>query len=371
LTGDNFLILSFMWARKYSRCRKCGTTEEKHRAKGFCARCYQQEIEKKHKSHPRGLKIASKVLTKHHLIEEYFKRKKSPTDIAKECGCTRQFVYKKMKELEIPLRTKRSARRIALNQNKLVFERTDAEGHSHSVVLHKVTLNEKFFSTWANEMAYVLGVIYTDGCLSYRKQVTKTTTRRLPSLSIAQKEPEFLRKILVLMGCNAKIQFRQRRKYGNIVAGAVYSFNIDCTPIFQDLLRLGLNPTKSLNVEFPSIPREYVRHFIRGCWDGDGSVYYEKRRPNYIRASFVSGSLKFIEGMFTEFDKAGFSKRKIYIKQGKVPSYYFRYTGSHCIKLYHYLYDNVPSTQYLERKYKLFKQFCDKHQNRLFKAIYL
>jgi hypothetical protein len=354
-----------MWARKFERCVNCGTTEIKHLARGLCSKCYNIDIERKHKDLERKRGIAGTKLTKKYLIEQYFKQSKSLSDIAKECSCSRQYVHKKALEYNLPLRSLRSARRIALNQNKLVFERTDAGGHTHSVVLHKVKLNKKFFSTWTNEMAYVLGVIYTDGCLSYRKQVTKTTIRRLPSLSIAQKEPEFLRKILVLMGCNAKVHFRERKKYGNIVAGAVYSFNIDCTPIYHDLVRLGLNPNKSLNVEFPNIPKEYVRHFIRGCWDGDGSVYHETGK-NYLIANFYSGSLKFIEGILTELEKIGLPKRTVHMTKAIQPSYYFKFYGEQCIKLYHYLYNNVPSTQYLERKYKLFKQFCDKHQNRLF-----
>jgi hypothetical protein len=252
-----------------------------------------------------------------YLIEQYFKHGESLSDIAKKCSCSRQYVHKKAMEYKLPMRSLRSARKIALERNKLVFKRTDAEGHSHSIVLQKVKLNEKFFSSWTPEMAYVLGVIYTDGCLSYRKQLTKTTTRRLPSLSIAQKEPEFLKKILVLMDCNAKIHFRERKKYGNTVAGAIYSFNIDCTPIYTDLLKLGLSPNKSLNVKFPEMPPEYVRHFIRGCWDGDGTVYIE-RRTNKICASYVSGSLQFIQGILGELERVDYQKGQYMYEKAKI-----------------------------------------------------
>jgi hypothetical protein len=52
---------------------------------------------------------------------------------------------------------------------------------------------------------------------------------------------------------------------------------------------------------------------------------------------------------------AGLPERKIYIHKGKNPSYYIKVTGTQVPKLYHYLYDNVPESQYLGRKYKLFK----------------
>jgi len=38
---------------------------------------------------------------------------------------------------------------------------------------------------------------------------------------------------------------------------------------------------------FPKIPDEYIRHFVRGCWDGDGTVYIEKRNGNLKLRLFV------------------------------------------------------------------------------------
>jgi hypothetical protein len=47
-------------------------------------------------------------------------------------------------------------------------------------------------------------------------------------------------------------------------------------------------------------------------------------------------------------------RKKIYINKGKNPSYYIKVTGTQVPKLYHYLYDDVPESQYLGRKHKLF-----------------
>lgn len=63
--------------------------------------------------------------------------------------------------------------------------------------------------------------------------------------------------------------------------------------------------------------------------------------------------------MMRYLKKAGLPERAIYKTKGKPPSYYMRYSGYQCKKLFHYLYDNVPPTQYLERKYNLFKNFSD------------
>ena len=145
------------------------------------------------------------------------------------------------------------------------------------------------------------------------------------------------------------------------MCGSVYYFNIACSVIYPDLVRLGMKTTKSLDIEFPTIPQQYVRHFIRGCWDGDGSVYFEKGR-RHLTASFYSGSRLFIEVMLSELEKAGLPKRTIYTLQRKHPSFYFKFRGNNCIKLYHYLYDDAPPTQYLDRKHALFRKYADQQK---------
>jgi hypothetical protein len=62
-----------------------------------------------------------------------------------------------------------------------------------------------------------------------------------------------------------------------------------------------------------------------------------------------------VEALVTALKDAGFPDREIYINKGKKPSYYMRVTGTQVPNFYHYLYDAVPSTQYLERKLNLFR----------------
>lgn len=348
-----------MWTRNHEKCRKCGTTAIKHLARGLCISCYHKDIEGKHKKHRRGLRIAAVKLTREYLIRAYLKEQRSLSEIAKECGCSRQYVYKKMREFDIPLRSLQSARRIALDQQKITVERVDKIGQCHTVIYKRIKYNKKFFARWTPDMAYVLGVLYTDGCICLRTHRSKTITRRVPHLSIAQKDPELLRKVLALMGCTARIRHRDKAHYETGVSGAVYYVSFVCSPIYPDLLRLGLSPQKSTSIQFPTVPNDCVRHFIRGCWDGDGTVYVEKRRQNYLQASYISASLLFINGILRALENAGLPKRTIYENKGKNPSYYFRYNGRQCTQLYHYLYDDVPPTQYLERKYLVFKKYCD------------
>lgn len=357
-----------MWSRKYNKCVSCGKTTEKHISRGLCATCYHRDIERRHKRHVRTRGIAAQKLTKKYLMDQYVNRKRSLSEIAEDCACSRQYVHKRMGQLGIPRRCLRSARDLALRQTKIKVKRIDDAGEQTTVIYHRIVFNRNFFSRWSSKMAYVLGVVFTDGCLDVRKQSRKNLVRRVPHLSMAQKESELLLKVLALMECNASLHYRPNRKYGDKVSGAVYHFDFVCTPIYPDLLRLGLSTKKSLDIEFPDIPEGYVRHFIRGCWDGDGSIYIEQRTGK-LRASFVSGSKKFIEGILKALEKVGLPKRTTYVRKGKTPSYYFRFCGKQCLDLCHFLYDDVPSTQYLERKHAVFKQFSKRFEKDTRKPI--
>jgi hypothetical protein len=103
-----------------------------------------------------------------------------------------------------------------------------------------------------------------------------------------------------------------------------------------------------------------VRHFIRGCWDGDGSVYLER---NVLPcASFVSGSRQFIYQFVKHLVTLGLPDRTIHTHTNRT-SYYFRLTGAaNCTELYHVLYEDVPETMYLTRKFDRFKAIAFKFE---------
>ena len=379
------------WSLKFDCCVDCGRNDVKHIARGLCLSCYQRETEKRNRGKQRLKKgLTAYKLNYKYLQEEYGNKKRSLGDIAKDCDCSRQYVYKKLIEFDIRLRTRKEARELACDRNKIEFKRIDESGHERLVILDKIRVNDSFFSSWSKEMAYVLGVVYTDGNLDPGSKLdpSRKTTLKIPRLSIAQKEPELLNKVLKLMNCNAKLYHHGKRKYETGIAGDLHWFHINNEKIYSDLINLGLSPKKSKNIEFPNIPKEYVSHFIRGCWDGDGSIFFDQ---NKLVASYVSGSKKFIERLVHELFKIGISKKTkpyhldhrregdLYMKkkflpmtdefwskysEGKFPMtihmqninvYYIKIqTRENVEKLFHYLYDGIEESMYLARKYDTF-----------------
>lgn len=350
-----------MWSKKSERCINCGTIEIKHRARGLCSNCYQSDIETRHKVPDRQRGIAAQLFTKDYPMENYAQKKRSLGEIAKECNCTRQYVHRMVKHYQIPARSLSEARQIALKESRISFEHQMDDGETVIITHEAQRLNHKFFSTWSSEMGYVLGAIYTDGSLDpgWVKDPSRKSSA-IPRLSIGQKEPELMEKVLALMDCNAKMSHRKKQEFDYTTSGEVWYVQINVSKVYDDLINLGLIPNKSLTMQFPEIPKVYVRHFIRGCWDGDGSIFCDKSgRPV---AHYVSGSLRFVEGMLEQLEDAGLPERTVH-KSKYSTSYYFKFFGPQCKLLYEYLYRDVGPALYLERKQALFKRSALLYQN--------
>ena len=210
-------------------------------------------------------------------------------------------------------------------------------------------------------MAWALGLFFTDGHLG--PPFRQTAAR----LCFTQKSPELLHKLKALMHSNTTVHSRPRREYNGKTAGATFRFAISNARLVARMLELGLTPRKSLTMQFPEVPRECVRHFVRGCWDGDGTVYRQANGRQLI-AKFGCGSQCFVDDMLGALYRDGFPERRVYrLRRGgcDVEYYYFAFQRPRDIEsLFRYLYDGVPVGAYLVRKYELFATYiAERHSS--------
>jgi LAGLIDADG-like domain len=213
-----------------------------------------------------------------------------------------------------------------------------------------VAINEQFFETWSAESAWVLGILFTDG------HYGKANASGIRRIYISQKETELLEKVKALMGSKHKIL--ENTQSGKL--SKIHYFTFTNKPIYESLLELGLVANKSHIIRFPAVPKEFVRHFIRGCWDGDGSFYYENNDPKRIRGDYVSGSLAFMK-VFTEQLKelSGINNITIMRKHNKSNCYYIKLSPIQTVKLFSVLYETVPETMYLSKKHDKIRRSYD------------
>lgn len=143
----------------------------------------------------------------------------------------------------------------------------------------KRKVNEDFFKVWSNEMAWVLGMFLTDGCMSGSSF----------SISFAQKDTSILDKIEKAMDadCYRTIPTETRN---------TPSIVINSKKIYNDLLELGMSPAKSLTVGMTDVPEEFMPSFVRGVIDGDGWV----QDRGYVM-NVTSGSIEFANGLYEVF----------------------------------------------------------------------
>lgn len=266
------------------------------------------------------------ILTKETLIKLYIKENKSLEDIAQLYGVSRVAIYKKLKKLRIKQRSKSQARLEAQKQGKIPQQ--------------YFQINEEFFSIWSADMAYVLGLIITDGCIS------KTGT-----ISLSMNDSEILEKVKRAMMSDHQIIPSKHQK-------RLYHFKFARERLVKDLAGFGIGPKKSLIVKFPQIPDAFMSDFIRGIFDGDGSVFFIKGNRKYpLKTKFCSGSKDFITELEINLQKLGLPKRNIYEQKTKNGIFYmFTYGHKDSVKLFEILYKNSPNILFLERKYNKFME---------------
>lgn len=263
-------------------------------------------------------------LTEEKLVTLYIAEKKSLEEIGKLYGVSRVAIYNKIKKFGIKQRSKSQARLEAQKQGKLPQQ--------------YFSINEGFFNRWSADMAYILGLIITDGCVS-----------RAGTVSLCMNEKELLEKVRQTMDSEHKITLSKHQK-------GLYNFKFSRKKMTEKLAAFGILPNKSMNVKCPDVPSEFLADFIRGVFDGDGSVFFDKRSKNCpLRSNFMSGSKDFIVKLEGKLQKIGLPKRTINEQKTKNGiSYMFRYGHKDSLKLFNLMYKDVDKCIYLERKYTKF-----------------
>jgi hypothetical protein len=213
---------------------------------------------------------------------------------------------------------------------------------------HRVCyVNHSYFKTWSSNMAYILGYIATDGCIAPKNR-----------LKIGSVDREILEKISKELNSTHKINAYVYKKYLS------YQIQICSNEIYSDLTNLGITPNKSYNIRFPNVPKEYLSHFIRGVFDGDGCVVKATQRSLKqkecisVWISFVSASIQFIESLKFELNSFGLLGGHIYLKKPspknkqRVTCYELCFRKYDSIKFYNIIYSD--SLIFLQRKKEKF-----------------
>lgn len=161
------------------------------------------------------------------------------------------------------------------------------------VINHKKRLprNSYYFQNIdTNEKAYWLGIMYSDGYVIEDHY----------TVGLGLIDKEHIEKFLIALGA---VQHTITEYLPKNSKNINYSVNIRDKILFNDLGKLNVIPRKSTKeIPFPILDSdELMRHFIRGYFDGDGSLSFSIAKNNF-KISFV-GNKTFLEGLRHYFDK--------------------------------------------------------------------
>ncbi len=205
----------------------------------------------------------------------------------------------------------------------------------------KLKLPNKDF-VWTSGIAYVVGLLVTDGCLSNDNRHIVMRSSETDLLETFKKCLEIKNKI-------------GKTKNGKVVSYRVQFGNVQ---FYNWLLKIGLTPAKTHTIGEIKIPDSYFRDFLRGHLDGDGSItvyedcynfYKERNYTNQrIFVRFISASKKHINWLRQKINKLASVKGAFIVNKPKsvkyVPVYEIKFAKKESIELLKWIYyqENLP-----------------------------
>ena len=211
----------------------------------------------------------------------------------------------------------------------------------------------------SKEVAYFLGVMATDGNL----YICKNGSERL-SIFVQEKDRDWLIKVRNIFTDENPIKVRKVKKSRYV------GFSITQKGLADALDVHGIIENKSHTIKFPKkMPKKLLPHFIRGCFDGDGSITFKRSeaRQAYIQTvKFISGSKEFLEGLQEVLSKKGINTSLCTEKRKKPRQDLHRLhiMKDSLGKMYDYMYKDSKTC--LLRKKKIFKKllkYREKYKN--------
>lgn len=230
-----------------------------------------------------------------------------------------------LKEAGVPIRNYSQAATLS-NKNRETFK------------------NKKFFSTETQDMAWLMGFIAADGYI--RKDANEI------GIGLARQDREILEKIKEILELETSV-----KDYTTQNGYDCSKLTWTCEQHKKDLAKYNIVPAKTFTLKPPyNLNRKYWIDFIRGYFDGDGSI--NKIQQGALRWQVCSASKEIIEWIINFlYEEYNIPKVSIYTVNNKNPLYYCQYSTNATKQIFKVLY--TENGLYLKRKYEHFKKILN------------
>ena len=212
--------------------------------------------------------------------------------------------------------------------------------------MRKYNVDFDYFKNWSVEMAYLLGFICADGHIA--------SSRNSLLIQLHKKDKYILENFMKFMKFEGKLY--------DYSSKTTCTLHISSKKITQDLMNFGLTRHKSQELKWiEQTPDQYVSHFVRGYFDGDGHVgLAQAHNPNNKKLIIkLVSTLPFIERLKIEFQKHYGSECGSIVDNNTY--YELVYTGSNHTKSFlDWIYKDSTEETRLKRKYDIYNEFINK-----------
>ena len=218
--------------------------------------------------------------------------------------------------------------------------------------------NEDYFDVIdTEEKAYWLGFMFADG---YITNYANRYGQDQFGLSVAKEDVEILYKFKKSLEATNPIHIYERNPNTN--GQSLCRLHLTSQKTVDDLIKHGCVKQKSIVLKPPTgVPNNLIKDFIRGFFDGDGSITKSKNDNYHNTNGYIYGINITTTKEMALWLQANFDMGSV-IKESRREHTYYYSLGGHrqVIAFYHQLYDNA--TIYMTRKYLRFKELLAKYE---------
>lgn len=257
------------------------------------------------------------------IIDNYQNKQMSLTKAGKPFGLSQYMVEKTLKKYGIKKRTYTEAKQLG----------------------RKYPCDDNFFKNQNENMAYILGFLAADGNVSKKEN--------LIAIQLLASDKELLEQFRQITKNTRPLEYYTRKETSH----EIVSFRVWSKAWKDDLNHYGITPQKTFNLIPPTfLNSDYYIDYIRGFFDGDGSIYAVKNEI-IVRVQFMCMCKNFIEWLrsilVNQYHILCNNLTTSYTQNNKIYYKFIIGDKKELQKLYHLFYDN--KTLYLPRKKEKFE----------------
>lgn len=212
--------------------------------------------------------------------------------------------------------------------------------------------NTKYFSEYTNDSCYWAGFIYADGCITDANGIHKV------HIGLNKNDEQHLLNLSKAINFNGNL-FEDKANNAKILSISGKYFIKDLKENFNII------PKKSLIIEFPKqIPNEKIKHFIRGIFDGDGTITINKNKGSISIVGNLSTINNIVDIFFNlvKIKKYGTNDTNKPSIQKYKNVYSVTYHNYNAKTILDWLYSDSNFYSRLERKYNKYNIFFSKER---------